>query len=124
MGLPYHYNSRAKLEWICENKHRWEAVPNGIQQGSWCPYCVGVIHISNYLYPDFAGIRDRISIILLPSSAKLISGVGSKKALFSSIDFQHSIYITKILLCMAISKMDLVFPALKLHKEDGKLSLK
>ncbi|PKC04513.1 hypothetical protein RhiirA5_422139 [Rhizophagus irregularis] len=41
MGLPYHYNSRAKLEWICENKHRWEAVPNGIQQGSWCPYCVG-----------------------------------------------------------------------------------
>ncbi|RIA92093.1 hypothetical protein C1645_765920 [Glomus cerebriforme] len=36
-----YYNSRAKLEWICENKHRWEAVPNSIQQGSWCPYCAG-----------------------------------------------------------------------------------
>ena len=37
-----YYNSRTKLEWICENNHRWEAVPNSIQQGSWCLYCAVV----------------------------------------------------------------------------------
>ena len=41
-----YYNSRAKLEWICENKHRWEAVPNSIQQGSWCPHCAGSMKLT------------------------------------------------------------------------------
>ena len=41
-----YYNSRAKLEWICENKHRWEAVPNCIQQGSRCPYCAGSMKLT------------------------------------------------------------------------------
>ena len=30
---------KQKLEWICENKQRWEAIPNSIQQGTWCPFC-------------------------------------------------------------------------------------
>ena len=34
-----YYDSQTKLEWICENKHRWEAIPNSIQQGTWCPFC-------------------------------------------------------------------------------------
>ncbi|RIB11655.1 hypothetical protein C2G38_93109 [Gigaspora rosea] len=34
-----YYNSHTKLEWVCENKHRWEAIPNSIQQGTWCPFC-------------------------------------------------------------------------------------
>ncbi|CAH1767417.1 4818_t:CDS:2 [Entrophospora sp. SA101] len=34
-----YYNSRTKLEWICENKHQWKAIPNSIQQGTWCPFC-------------------------------------------------------------------------------------
>jgi hypothetical protein len=34
-----YYDSQTKLEWICENKHRWEAIPNSIQQGTWCPLC-------------------------------------------------------------------------------------
>ena len=30
---------KQKLEWICENKQRWEAIPNSIQQRTWGPFC-------------------------------------------------------------------------------------
>lgn len=36
-------NARTKLKWKCSEMHIWEAVPNAIQQGSWCPYCAGKI---------------------------------------------------------------------------------
>jgi len=29
----------SKVEWECEKGHRWFAVINSIQRGSWCPYC-------------------------------------------------------------------------------------
>ena len=32
-------NSRTHLEWECAEGHRWEAKPNSIKQGSWCPDC-------------------------------------------------------------------------------------
>lgn len=33
-------NTRTKLEWECEEGHRWWALPNTIRlQGSWCPAC-------------------------------------------------------------------------------------
>ena len=41
-----YYNSSVKLEWICKNKHRWKAVPNTIQQGSWCLYYASHIKLS------------------------------------------------------------------------------
>jgi hypothetical protein len=34
-------NVSTKLEWMCLEGHTWEAVPNSIQQGSWCPTCGG-----------------------------------------------------------------------------------
>ncbi len=30
-----------KLEWECAKKHRWQAQPNDIRKGGWCPYCSG-----------------------------------------------------------------------------------
>ena len=33
-------NSTAWLEWQCHEGHTWEATPNQIQQGSWCPKCI------------------------------------------------------------------------------------
>jgi hypothetical protein len=30
-------NASTKLEWKCREGHTWWAVPNSIQQGSWCP---------------------------------------------------------------------------------------
>jgi len=29
------------LEWICKEGHQWKAAPNGIKNGTWCPYCYG-----------------------------------------------------------------------------------
>jgi hypothetical protein len=32
-------NSQTKLKWKCANGHIWEAIPNNIRRGSWCPIC-------------------------------------------------------------------------------------
>jgi hypothetical protein len=34
-------NNRTKLSWKCSEGHQWEAVPNSIKMGSWCPHCAG-----------------------------------------------------------------------------------
>lgn len=36
-------NSSTKLMWECEYKHQWPATFNGIQSGTWCPFCRGII---------------------------------------------------------------------------------
>ena len=36
------YNhSHSKLKWQCDKGHQWEATPNNIKQGKWCPICAG-----------------------------------------------------------------------------------
>jgi len=32
-------NCSTKLRWRCSNGHEWEAVPDSIRQGTWCPRC-------------------------------------------------------------------------------------
>jgi hypothetical protein len=34
-------NNRTKLTWRCAKGHRWDAIPNSIRRGSWCPTCAG-----------------------------------------------------------------------------------
>ena len=34
-------NGTTKLLWRCSRGHEWETLPSGIQQGNWCPACVG-----------------------------------------------------------------------------------
>ena len=34
-------NAHTKMRWRCKKGHIWEAIPNNIQRGSWCPYCFG-----------------------------------------------------------------------------------
>lgn len=36
-------NTRKKLKWKCNKSHEWEAVPNSIIGGCWCPTCSGNI---------------------------------------------------------------------------------
>jgi urease gamma subunit len=36
---PVYKNARYKLKWQCSEGHIWEAVPDSIKQGSWCPEC-------------------------------------------------------------------------------------
>jgi hypothetical protein len=32
-------NSQTKLKWKCDEGHTWEAIPNSIKRGRWCPFC-------------------------------------------------------------------------------------
>lgn len=32
-------NNSTKLTWQCKNGHIWEAIPNSVKRGSWCPFC-------------------------------------------------------------------------------------
>ncbi|MFA6273455.1 MAG: hypothetical protein WC673_03135 [Candidatus Paceibacterota bacterium] len=32
-------NSQTKLKWRCNEEHEWEAVPNSVKLGTWCPVC-------------------------------------------------------------------------------------
>jgi hypothetical protein len=32
-------NARTKLKWQCEHGHIWEAVPDSVKRGTWCPVC-------------------------------------------------------------------------------------
>lgn len=34
-------NAHSKLLWECAEGHQWEATPNSIRWGSWCPFCYG-----------------------------------------------------------------------------------
>ena len=34
---------RIKLSWECSEGHVWEAPPNGIKNGTWCPTCAGTL---------------------------------------------------------------------------------
>ena len=34
-------NNRSKLLWQCSKNHVWEASPDSIKSGSWCPACAG-----------------------------------------------------------------------------------
>jgi len=34
-------NNRTKLLWECDKGHQWEATPQHIKDGTWCPYCRG-----------------------------------------------------------------------------------
>lgn len=36
---PAYVHAHHPLDWECENGHRWQAKPNRIQQGAWCPEC-------------------------------------------------------------------------------------
>jgi hypothetical protein len=37
--LDEYAGSKTHIRWECSNGHIWSAIPNAIQQGSWCPSC-------------------------------------------------------------------------------------
>lgn len=42
MCLSVNYvNNKSKLTWECSEGHIWEAIPNNIKRGIWCPICAG-----------------------------------------------------------------------------------
>ncbi|KKL80946.1 hypothetical protein LCGC14_1999660 [marine sediment metagenome] len=39
-------NAHTKLKWQCKEGHIWEATPDKIKQGSWCPKCAGNVRLT------------------------------------------------------------------------------
>jgi hypothetical protein len=37
---------RKALRWRCENGHKWEAVPDAVKHGTWCPVCGGSFRLT------------------------------------------------------------------------------
>ena len=35
-------NAHTPLIWLCKASHQWEAIPDRVKRGSWCPVCAGV----------------------------------------------------------------------------------
>lgn len=39
-------NSETKVSWECKQGHQWEASPDNIKHGKWCPFCAGNIPLT------------------------------------------------------------------------------
>ena len=45
--LSDHYvGARVKLRWQCEVGHEWEAIPDSVKRGTWCPHCAGHVKLT------------------------------------------------------------------------------
>lgn len=66
-------NDRTKLLWECVEGHRWEATPNNVKRGKWCPACRGSVahgieamrelaarHGGTCLSPTYKGAHSRL----------------------------------------------------------------
>lgn len=36
-----YFGIKIRLRWQCSRGHKWEATPDNIKRGKWCPYCAG-----------------------------------------------------------------------------------
>ena len=53
--LSNHYiSAQTKMLWRCKRGHQWEANPNHIKNGTWCPRCSGQVPLSLELLKAFA----------------------------------------------------------------------
>ena len=82
-------NGRTNLLWLCSKGHKWEATPENIKGGTWCPYCAGkktdLKSSLKYLHPKLASewnILKNINIKpeeMRPGSGKKVWWICKKK---------------------------------------------
>ena len=62
-----------KLKWSCKNGHEWQATPNNIKNGTWCPMCYGNVKYSIKEIKDFAKSKNGecLSDVYLNNKQKL-----------------------------------------------------
>jgi hypothetical protein len=53
-----YYNRDTKLKWICEKSHIWEARPEDVLRGTWCPVCAGNISYTIEIAKQIASDRN------------------------------------------------------------------
>jgi hypothetical protein len=51
-------NDHTKLLWQCGQGHEWEAIPGSIKQGTWCPFCAGIVRKTREEMQKVAAARD------------------------------------------------------------------
>jgi hypothetical protein len=49
-----YFDALTKLEWECSEGHTWEAIPNSVINGSWCPKCGGSLKLTIEEMQDIA----------------------------------------------------------------------
>lgn len=37
---------KSKMRWRCMKGHEWEAVPDSVRRGTWCPKCIGTVRLT------------------------------------------------------------------------------
>lgn len=67
-------NSKTKLRWKCSEGHIWEAIPNNINRGIWCPVCAGNKRYSINDMREVAKIRNGkcLSVAYVNNKTKLL----------------------------------------------------
>jgi len=53
---PQYVNSQTKLRYRCARRHEWEAVPNSILRGTWCPTCANVKRMGQHALRKLAAL--------------------------------------------------------------------
>jgi hypothetical protein len=55
-------NAHKKMTWQCKEGHTWQATPDDIQQGKWCPYCAHHIKLTIEQMQDLAKLKGGICL--------------------------------------------------------------
>jgi len=60
----------AKLEWVCKEGHTWDAVPDRISTGTWCPVCANIQRISKQRLSSLLSDKDWLEVLRSNAESK------------------------------------------------------
>jgi hypothetical protein len=85
---------KAKLEWVCKEGHTWEATPDTISTGTWCPVCANVRRIIKQRFSSLLSPDDWLEVLRRHARSKggeLLSSIysNSKTRLRWRCKFNH-----------------------------------
>jgi hypothetical protein len=85
---------KAKLEWVCKEGHTWDATPDTISTGTWCPVCANVRRVIKQRFSSLLSPDDWLEVLRRHARSKggeLLSSVyaNSKTRLRWRCKFNH-----------------------------------
>ena len=86
-------NARSDLAWQCVNGHEWQATPDNVKRGTWCPYCQNVDRISEekcrYIFEWLTGYKFSKNRHILNSRQELDGYCAEINVAFEFNGIQH-----------------------------------
>jgi len=61
---------KTKLEWVCKEGHTWEAMPDSICTGTWCPVCANVQRIIKQILSSLLSPDDWLGVLRRHATSK------------------------------------------------------